>query len=556
MTSAERVLAHFDRVSESPAAVSRLRRFIFALAVRGKLVEQDPTEEPAELLLQRRTMSRTSVEELWPLPAGWAWSSLRLLGDSYGGGTPSKANSHYWSGVIPWVSPKDMKVDFIVDSEDHINETAVQESTVRLVPPGSLLMVVRGMILAHSFPTALTVVPVTLNQDMKALVPFRADIAPMLLLLTKGMQSEFLALVKRSTHGTCRLLTEDVFGMPLPIPPLAEQHRIVAKVDELMALCDRLEAAQKEREHRRDRLVSASVARLNQPAEGLSFDEQARFYFEHLPRMIVDRAHIQQVRRTILTLGVRGSLVPQAHGDQPVSNWIAAVRGSKHINRSHASTSLFSLPTGWAWYRLGDVFEVAGGIQKTPQREPRSNAYPYLGVSNVYRSRLDLANVKRFELLPGELERRRLEPGDILVIEGNGSFNEIGRCAKWNGEIDNCVHQNHVIRCRPFDKEISDFVLLFLNSPDGIEIMQRLAITSSGLYSLSVGKIRQIQIPLPPRSEHSRIVAQVGMLMALCDRLESQIEAGRRTQVALVETTLRDALTDGKATEMVATGIA
>lgn len=135
--------------------------------------------------------------------------------------------------------------------------------------------------------------------------------------------------------------------------------------------------------------------------------------------------------------------------------------------------------------------------------------------------------------------------GDLLIIEGNGSFNEIGRCAQWNGEIPNCVHQNHVIRCRPIDASIAPFVLLFLNSPTGIQIMQRLAITSSGLYSLSVGKIRRIGFPLPPIPEQRRIVAKVEQLMALVDQLEKQLAAARTTAAALMDAVVAE-LTEGK----------
>lgn len=109
------------------------------------------------------------------------------------------------------------------------------------VPPGALLMVVRGMILAHSFPTALTTTEVTVNQDMKALVPFDGTVGRFLLLVTKGLKPEVLTLVERSTHGTCKLPTDDLFRFPMPIAPWAEQHRVVARVDELMGLLDRLE---------------------------------------------------------------------------------------------------------------------------------------------------------------------------------------------------------------------------------------------------------------------------------------------------------------------------
>lgn len=222
--------------------IRQLRQTILNLAVRGKLVPQEPNDESASKMLGKHELFPDVKNKPWALPLGWAWSSLGLIGETLGGGTPSKADPKFWHGRIPWVSPKDMKVDVIKDAQDHISESAIANSSTRLIPSRSLLMVVRGMILAHSFPTAISAVPLTINQDMKAIVPFRPDLIPMLLLLTKGLKPEVLRLVLRSTHGTCKLLTADLFSLPLPIPPIAEQHRIVAKVEELMAICDRLEA--------------------------------------------------------------------------------------------------------------------------------------------------------------------------------------------------------------------------------------------------------------------------------------------------------------------------
>jgi type I restriction enzyme S subunit len=356
--------------------------------------------------------------------------------------------------------------------------------------------------------------------------------------------------------------------LPLPIPPLAEQRRIVAKADELMALCDQLEAAKTEREQSRDRLVSASLHRLNSPAgtteadapdlparQADAFRDHACFVFNHLPRLITRPEHIKQLRQTILNLAVCGRLVPQDSNDEPAVELLKRViqstlqssaqsrKGAKlqPLNDENSETP-FQIPSSWLWLRIGTLFEVAGGIQKTPLRVPNSNAFPYLGVGNVYRGRLDLTTVKEFELQDGELERWHLEVGDLLIIEGNGSLSEIGRCAIWNGEIESCVHQNHVIRCRPFDLQVSPFVLQFLNSPAGTAIMQRLAITTSGLYSLSVGKIRQIEVPLPPLAEQRRIVARVDELMALCDQLEAQLTSTEADSRRLLEAVLHEAL--------------
>lgn len=233
-------LSHFQHLTARSEQIPTVRQTILNLAVRGRLVSQDRNDEPAVRFLGARQFIRDSEADPWELPSGWAWSSLALIGETLGGGTPSKANAEFWKGPIPWVSPKDMKVDEIGDAQDHISSSAVEQSATRLIPKRSLLMVVRGMILAHSFPTAINTVPVTINQDMKAIVPFRADLSRFLLLLTKGLKPEVLRLVLRSTHGTCKLLTDDLFSMPIPIPPLAEQRRIVDKVNELMGLCERL----------------------------------------------------------------------------------------------------------------------------------------------------------------------------------------------------------------------------------------------------------------------------------------------------------------------------
>jgi type I restriction enzyme S subunit len=341
------------------------------------------------------------------------------------------------------------------------------------------------------------------------------------------------------------------------VPPLAEQRRIVAKVEELMALCDRMEAAKAAREARRDRLAAATLHALNNGAEATTFRDHARFALDHLPHLTARPEQIGQLRQTILNLAVRGKLVPQDPKDEPAAELLKRIQAEKarqlklsELKKQQTLPDIagcekpFEVPESWQWTSVDDCFNVSGGIQKTPARIPKNNPHPYIGVGNVYRGRLDLSEVKQFELLEGDLERFRLEKGDILVVEGNGSVNEIGRCAVWSGEIENCVHQNHIIRCRPFRIELTPYVLKYLNSPNGNQVMKALAVTSSGLYSLSVGKIRPIAIPLPPLAEQRRIVAKVEELMALCDRLEAQLTTGQTESRRLLEATLHEALAE------------
>jgi len=169
------------------------------------------------------------------------------------------------------------------------------------------------------------------------------------------------------------------------------------------------------------------------------------------------------------------------------------------------TTDLPVLPDGWAWASLDMLSEIQGGIQKQPSRIPTSNKYPFLRVANVARGQLKLDEIHEIELFDGELERFVLEKGDLLIVEGNGSLTEIGRCALWDGSIENAVHQNHLIRARPVIMHC-EFLETWLNSVKGIERLTSLAATTSGLYTLSVGKISQIPVPVPPLEEQANAV--------------------------------------------------
>ena len=131
-------------------------------------------------------------------------------------------------------------------------------------------------------------------------------------------------------------------------------------------------------------------------------------------------------------------------GRTPPKNW----RERYPVPVGPKTEGLAELPEGWCWASVGQCADVQGGLQKSPARAPRKNHYPYLRVANVLRGRLDLTDLSRFELTDEELNKLRLAIGDLLIVEGNGSLSEIGRSALWDGEVDDCVHQNHIIRCR------------------------------------------------------------------------------------------------------------
>ena len=150
-----------------------------------------------------------------------------------GGGTPSKSNPFYWSGIIPWVTPKDMKVREVSDSRDHISEQATLETSAKLIEPGAVLIVVRGMILAHTVPTAVLRTRAAINQDMKALIPSSNLLPEYLSAYFWGANDRIVSLVEKSTHDTRKLETPVLMAVKIPVPPLPRQRGILAELDAL-----------------------------------------------------------------------------------------------------------------------------------------------------------------------------------------------------------------------------------------------------------------------------------------------------------------------------------
>jgi type I restriction enzyme S subunit len=156
------------------------------------------------------------------------------------GGTPSKCNESYWNGDFPWVSPKDMKVDYIADAEDHVTDLAFQETTLKKLPAESVLIVVRGMILAHTVPVALTDIPVAINQDMKALIPNEEYDPHFICWSLKATHNYILGKVATAAHGTKRLEVEHISSCPIPDVPLSAQREFAAAIKKIRATHDRL----------------------------------------------------------------------------------------------------------------------------------------------------------------------------------------------------------------------------------------------------------------------------------------------------------------------------
>ncbi|HAS3378442.1 TPA: restriction endonuclease subunit S [Vibrio cholerae] len=558
--------------------IKKLRELILELAVRGKLVPQDPSDEPASVLLERiaaekaqlvkekkikkpKALPNLSLENLPALPDGWAWAHVQDFTEYVQRG---KGPKYADKGSVRVVSQKCVQNSgFDIEPARYVEDQSLENyQEERYLKEKDLLWNSTGT----GTVGRVNVLPVV---ESKSLV---ADshvtvLRPLLMnsryiwcfLMSPGVQARInpdheFSLVSGSTKQV-ELNTSSVVSLPVSVAPLNEQHRIVAKVDELMALCDQLEQQTEASLDAHQVLVETLLATLTNSQDATELMANWARISEHFDTLFTTEQSIDQLKQTILQLAVMGKLVLQDPNDEPAAKLLERIAEEKVLLVKEKKIKkekpqpfisedgrLFELPNGWVWSNIGETFLVTGGLQKTPKRTPVLNHYPYLAVANVQRGRLELDDLKRFEVTSEELERYRLMPGDLMVVEGNGSENEIGRCAIWSGEVKDCLHQNHLIKCRPLSLDLSSWVLQTLNSPFGIAVMKSLAVTSSGLYNLSVGKIRSIAFPLPPLKEQHRIVAKVDGLMALCDQLKSRLQTSQQTQLALAEALVEQAL--------------
>jgi type I restriction enzyme S subunit len=208
-------------------------------------------------------MKDSGVEWLCQVPERWKVKPLKYLMSLTSGGTPSKANLAYWDGAVPWASSKDLKSEELFDTQDHITQKALNDRAAELVPSGSILTVVRGMILQHTFPVVVARVPMAINQDLKSILPASEVDADFLSWLLRGASDVVLSSTDEAGHGTKVLRMETWLAIQVPVPPLKEQAAIVTEVVKGLGQLDTLNAdagkAIELMQERRTALISAAV---------------------------------------------------------------------------------------------------------------------------------------------------------------------------------------------------------------------------------------------------------------------------------------------------------
>lgn len=242
------------------ALVAEQKRLIELLKEKRQAVISDAVTKGLD---PNVPMKDSGVKWLGGIPDHWLLSKLKHLVDVTGGSTPSKERLDYWDGAIPWASPRDIKTDYLIDTFHHISEIALTENGNEIVPENTILVVVRGMILAHSFPVSVTSRPMTINQDLKALTPLPGADQAYLACLLSGIKQEVFHYIDSSAHGTRKLEWERFTNVDLPLPPIWEQRAIATwierKTDNLNDLEDECSTLIAKLIERRSALIAAAV---------------------------------------------------------------------------------------------------------------------------------------------------------------------------------------------------------------------------------------------------------------------------------------------------------
>lgn len=517
--NADELLRQYGRVADAPDAVARLRRFVLELAVRGKLLPQFAGDEQSADL---RALASDAPSVDIVLPRGWLGARVGLLLDfKYGKGLAAGERSD--SGPTP-VFGSNGVVGFTT--------TPLTERPAIIVGrkgSAGALNVCDGP--SWTTDVAYYIVPPSFFQ-LRYLY---------LSLSVLGLDT----LGKGVKPGLSR---SDAYELEFWVPPLAEQHRIVAKVDELMTLCDQLEAARAEREAARDRLSAASFARLNAP-DPETFNGDARFAFDALPALTARPGQIKQLRQTILNLAVRGQLVAQSPTDEPAARLLQLVT-TKKIERKQATGDArikvepdpdpadlpMPLPTGWATQSFENLFLFIDYRGNTPPKT--TDGIPLITAKNVRMGHLNRDPREFISAGTFETWMTRGFPaiGDLFFTTeaplANVCLNDI---------TEPFALAQRVICLQPYGEINTRFVMMALMS----ELMQTLidgqatGLTAKGIKA---AKLKPLPIPIPPLAEQRRIVAKVEELMSICDQLEGSLTDSEGLRSSLLAALLQEAL--------------
>lgn len=543
--------------------IKKLRELILELAVRGKLVPQDPNDEPASELLKRIAAEKAELvkqgkikkqkplpeiseeEKPFELPEGWEWVTLATVGEIVGGGTPKSDNPQFWAkNGIKWITPADLyglKGKYITSGARDISPAGLSNSSARLMPKGSVLFSSRAPI----GYVAIADAELSTNQGFKSCVPYIKESAEyiyyFLLASAKKIDAEASGTTFKEVSGAI------VSKILLPLPPLSEQLKIVSRANELMSLCDQLEQQSLTSLDAHQQLVETLLGTLTDSQNAEELAENWTRISEHFDTLFTTEASVDVLKQTILQLAVMGKLVPQDPNDEPASELLKRIAQEKaqlvkegKIKKQKSLPPIsdeekpFELPEGWEWSYLSDIGILARGRSKhRPRNDPTLYAdgtIPLVQTGDVARSNGCINTYSALYNQLGLSQSKLWNKGTLCItiaanIADSGILN-----------FDACFPDS-VVGFTPYENEIP--VLYFHYFMMTIKSTLEKFAPSTAQKNINIDILSQLFFPCPPLEEFHRIVDKVQNLLSVCDVLRAYIQSAQQTQLHLA-----DALTD------------
>ena len=452
------------------------------------------------------------------LPVGWTETNVGAICDVVGGGTPSTEKTEFWDGEFPWITSADIYGINDIRPRKNVSHLGIKASATNLVPRGSIIVVTRVSL----GKVAMAEKPICFSQDSQGLV-FNGD--QLYGLFLTYYLSVAVQRFRYEGRGTTisGVTKKQLRELPILLPPLAEQRRIVAEIEKQFTRLD------------------ASVAALKRV-----------------------QANLKRYRTAVLKAACEGSLVPteaelaraEGRGYEPAAvllerilaerraRWeVQEKRRGKYKEPQPPDTSdLPDLPEGWVWATLSQISHLKGGVTKGQRSRDgqQLKEIPYLSVANVQRGFLDLSHVKTIEVSQETLDDLRLIQGDILFTEG-GDRDKLGRGWVWNGEIRECIHQNHIFRSRLLFESMRPELVSWWGNSFGKTFFSRSGKQTTNLASINLSLLANFPIPILPIAEQQRIVAEVGCRLSAIQQAEHSVASSMKRAERLRQSILKRA---------------
>ncbi|TYQ24030.1 restriction endonuclease subunit S [Pseudanabaena sp. UWO311] len=550
---------YFDVAFAAPDGVKKLRELILSLAMQGKLVPQDPSDQSARELLKEieaeksrlvkdgkikpsKPLPEIKLDEVpYDLPKSWEWVRLGEIAN-YNGRTninPEQIESETWLLDLEDIEKDTSRIIYRAKYSERESKSTKSTFLKGDVLYGKLRPYLNKVVVADDDGICTTeIVPIVLF----------GKVDPHFLRWALKRPA-FLDYVNTLMYGVKmpRLGTEQAVESIHPLPPIAEQRRIVAKIDELMARCDDLEKLRQVHAQKQITVHNAALNQLLTAKDHNDFKTSWHFITQHFGELYSVKANVTELRKAILQLAVMGKLVPQDPNDQPASELLNAIeveknrlvkegkiKASKPLPEIKLEEVPYDLPANWKWVRVIDIVDVGtGSTPATTNSEYYNGNIPWYTSSATNDSFAKIPETFITEKALKETNCKIFPSGSLIIaMYGQG---------KTRGQISEIVlagATNQAIAAMGFyesSKELKQYIKYYF-----VKIYDEIRSIAEGAAqpNLNVGKIKETLIPLPPLAEQHRIVAKIDQLMTLCDELEKQIDIANSKKTNLLNSVM------------------